>query len=315
MTKLSSVNLSGLKISSINIFSDFIGTPLSGSTPLSVDFTDLSMGGATAWNWTFGDGNTSSLQNPSHTYILEDPYWDLVILGLHGDGTNGSTVIIDSSDVANPMTVTGTGTSVDTSSPKFGTGALGFQGTGLITCPLTSALQLNSGPWSFSFWVKTSQTGNAGLFTSSLTSSNGYGIRLSAGQLQFIRDGTVFRNFGVVVNDGNWHYISASYDEIRLKLYVDGTRVSNDLMSAIPTSSSTDFVLGKSFLNEFFIGQIDDLEITNGVARWSDTTQPVPTVPFVNSLPSNTNFTVSLTATIGGTPYNNTKTAYISVTV
>ncbi|NJO25181.1 MAG: PKD domain-containing protein, partial [Bacteroidia bacterium] len=36
--------------------------------PLTVDFQDLSTGGSVAWVWDFGDGNTSSLQNPSHTY-------------------------------------------------------------------------------------------------------------------------------------------------------------------------------------------------------------------------------------------------------
>lgn len=43
-----------------------------GCKPLTVDFSDLSVanGGTIAsWHWDFGDGNTSTLQNPSHTYI------------------------------------------------------------------------------------------------------------------------------------------------------------------------------------------------------------------------------------------------------
>ncbi len=38
------------------------------SPPLTVNFQDLSTGGAVGWLWNFGDGGTSSLQNPSHTY-------------------------------------------------------------------------------------------------------------------------------------------------------------------------------------------------------------------------------------------------------
>lgn len=33
-----------------------------------VQFTDLSPGAVTQWQWAFGDGNTSSQQNPSHTF-------------------------------------------------------------------------------------------------------------------------------------------------------------------------------------------------------------------------------------------------------
>jgi PKD repeat protein len=38
-----------------------------------VDFTDQSTGG-TSWLWTFGDGGTSTLQNPSHTYTTNGTY-------------------------------------------------------------------------------------------------------------------------------------------------------------------------------------------------------------------------------------------------
>lgn len=36
--------------------------------PLTVNFQDLSTGGPVSWQWDFGDGGTSGLQNPSHTY-------------------------------------------------------------------------------------------------------------------------------------------------------------------------------------------------------------------------------------------------------
>jgi len=37
-------------------------------TDLNVNFTDNSTNGAISWTWDFGDGNTSSQQNPTHTY-------------------------------------------------------------------------------------------------------------------------------------------------------------------------------------------------------------------------------------------------------
>ncbi|MDQ3048453.1 MAG: gliding motility-associated C-terminal domain-containing protein [Bacteroidota bacterium] len=38
------------------------------STGFTYTFTDMSTNGATSWNWDFGDGTTSSSQNPSHVF-------------------------------------------------------------------------------------------------------------------------------------------------------------------------------------------------------------------------------------------------------
>ncbi len=52
---------------------DFSGSPTSGDAPLTVNFTDLSTG-ATSWLWDFGDTQTSTAQNPSHTYTSVGTY-------------------------------------------------------------------------------------------------------------------------------------------------------------------------------------------------------------------------------------------------
>ena len=46
----------------------FTGTPTSGKVPLTVSFTDASTGTITSRLWDFGDGTTSTANNPSHTY-------------------------------------------------------------------------------------------------------------------------------------------------------------------------------------------------------------------------------------------------------
>ncbi|MFH1687738.1 MAG: PKD domain-containing protein [bacterium] len=53
---------------------NFSGSPTSGSEPLNVNFTDLSTGSITSWSWTFGDGGTSTAQNPLHTYNSAGTY-------------------------------------------------------------------------------------------------------------------------------------------------------------------------------------------------------------------------------------------------
>ncbi len=74
---------------------DFSATPTSGGAPLDVSFTDLSTGtDVDRWSWNFGDpgspSNTSTEQNPSHTYENEGTY--TVVLTAWGDCDEGGEV-------------------------------------------------------------------------------------------------------------------------------------------------------------------------------------------------------------------------------
>ncbi|MEM7040659.1 MAG: PKD domain-containing protein, partial [Bacteroidota bacterium] len=55
---------------------DFILNSNVGCPPLPVIFTDQSYSDTTivSWDWDFGDGGTSNLQNPSHVYSMEGTY-------------------------------------------------------------------------------------------------------------------------------------------------------------------------------------------------------------------------------------------------
>ncbi|MDO9540077.1 MAG: PKD domain-containing protein [Methanocalculus sp.] len=57
---------------------NFIATPLLGSPPHEVRFTDLSDGSPTSWLWLFGDGDTSTAKSPTHIYTQSGRY-DVVL--------------------------------------------------------------------------------------------------------------------------------------------------------------------------------------------------------------------------------------------
>ena len=85
---------------------DFSGTPTSGTAPLTVNFTDLSSGSPTGWSWDFGDGGSSSIQNPSHTYSATGTYTvALTVSNAYGSDTNTKTNYISVTEVGNDMHV------------------------------------------------------------------------------------------------------------------------------------------------------------------------------------------------------------------
>ena len=80
-------------------------SPGSGFVPFSVSFTGSATGGSEpyTYNWDFGDGNSSTDQNPSHTYSEEGDY--TVIFTITDDSSQHDTdsIIINASEETDPL--------------------------------------------------------------------------------------------------------------------------------------------------------------------------------------------------------------------
>jgi PKD repeat protein len=71
---------------------EFSATPLYGTAPLEISFTDQSTGDITNWQWDFGDGSVSTAQNPIHLYSYPGSY--TVILTVTGPGGTDTVIKI-----------------------------------------------------------------------------------------------------------------------------------------------------------------------------------------------------------------------------
>lgn len=74
----------------------FTASENSGNAPLKVQFYDRSSGNPTSFEWDFGDGGTSMIQNPSYTYQTEGLY----TVRLKVSNSKGSTSVTQKDYVA-----------------------------------------------------------------------------------------------------------------------------------------------------------------------------------------------------------------------
>jgi PKD repeat protein len=96
----------------------FTGTPTSGQAPLTVYFTDHSANTPTTWAWNFGDGATSALKNPSHTYAAQGSYTvSLTATNAYGSDGETETSYITVTPVTTVVNATFTGTPLSGDTP------------------------------------------------------------------------------------------------------------------------------------------------------------------------------------------------------
>ncbi len=90
----------------------FDGSPRSGLVPLAVTFENLSTGTISGYKWYFGDGDSSTVQNPTHTYTLAGTY-EVTLIATGPGGSDTSTVVdfIATADVPPVAAFTGAPTS------------------------------------------------------------------------------------------------------------------------------------------------------------------------------------------------------------
>lgn len=84
------------------IVAGFSFTPTVAEEGSLITFTDTSSAtnGITTWSWTFGDGGTSNVQNPTHTYNAPGNYViSLTVTGPDGTDTHTNNILITESAV------------------------------------------------------------------------------------------------------------------------------------------------------------------------------------------------------------------------
>jgi len=224
--------------------------------------------------------------------VAADPYYNNVSLLLHGDGTNGSTTIVDSSP--SPKTVTAVGNAqISTAQSKFGGSSLlcGSGGiTGYFTTPLVSDFQFGTGDFTLEMWLYPTATGDFKIALSNYTSFSSEAFLISRSsnvnttKWQFTSAGIYPPDLTSTTNavDNDWTFIAVVRSGNTKTLYVNGIAESSQnypfSMNGVGPSLWIGGV-GDSPSTGDFKGYMDELRITKGIARYTANFTP-PTAPF-----------------------------------
>jgi hypothetical protein len=211
-----------------------------------------------------------------------------VSLLLHGDGTNGSTTIIDSSP--SPKTVTAVGNAqISTAQSKFGGASIAFDGTGDYLRPTTdgSPFAMGSGDWTVEGWIYVQSISTSQIIVDTLAASSptvvGIRLRLTSGRALELWNYSSAIISGGTVPLQSWSHVVACRGAGTTRLFIDGAQAGSSFSDTQTYTCAVDRPL--IGINAFdtstlgFNGYIDDLRITKGIARYTANFTP-PTAPF-----------------------------------
>jgi len=177
--------------------------------------------------------------------------------------------VLDSSEKGHNGTITNI--DVERVDGQFGE-ALSFVGGGKVTVP--HAEDLVTPVFTLMTWIKVDDFTDAYQLIVGKDGwpNRNYGmfVQKDTGKLHFafcspVQQDAGNMNSNMVVTDGEWHHIAATYDMAMEKIYIDGILDSTKQSAMEPSESTVDIEIGRSF-----VGIIDEVLIANEAFELDD---------------------------------------------
>ena len=241
-----------------------------------------------------------------------DVYYPQTSLLMHFNGTNGSTTMTDNSK--NVLTVTATnGAAISTAQSKFGGASLSLDGTNdYVSIPDNESLEPGTNNLTWEMWIKTTSSvqyatlycrtpssfgsGMWSLMINSTSSTSG-DVALYVGDYSGASS-LLLLTTGVSIRDDVWHHIAIVRNGSAWACYVDGTsRATGTFSGNIINIGSGPRIGADQYYGRYFQGYIDELRITNGIARYTGNFTPSTTQFLDSAGDANSSVVVNSTAT------------------
>lgn len=217
-----------------------------------------------------------------------DPHWSSVIALLHFNGEDGSSSFPDQTGRA--WNRVGDG-KVSVAEWKFGGAAYQGDGSGdgLVTASATIADMALPGDFTVEAWVRTSVNNiRKAIYSHYSSNSNPGGLALemsAAGKLSVLSQGiSVAISSATTLPVNSWVHVAVSRIGSTLRLFINGemdasASVNANFTPIQPALATIGYVLENGVAYHSWLGFIDELRVTKGVARYVANFTP-PAAPF-----------------------------------
>lgn len=228
------------------------------------------------WGTSLYKMDKNVLGTPDGTWepiTLSGGSWDSYTkLMLHGDGSDASTTITD--EIGKTVTVNGNA-QIDTAIKKFGTGSILFDGTGdYLILADSDDWRFGSGDFTIDCWVYLTSTNNATIVAHGPdTDVDDFYFFITPTAIAF----RAFNSSSIVVDlslawagsqNTQYHVAVVRYIDT-VTIYINGVSIGSATASGSFSSLAATLNIGmQGTVTRPFTGQIDELRISKGIARY-----------------------------------------------
>jgi hypothetical protein len=213
-------------------------------------------------------------------------FFSNVSLLLHGDGTNGSTTITDSSSRMNTVTANGNA-QISTAQSKFGGASIAFDGIGdFLSLNGSEDFSFGTNDFTIEFWVRPAVTISSNVILyetrASPPASGSVVIYINNARkpIIFIQPTGNVLTGSTSLDANTWYHLAAVKAAGSYYLYVNGVSDSSPVVNSLSVPQPVTVRIGIDFATSGGLnGYIDEFRITKGVARYTANFTP-PTAPF-----------------------------------
>lgn len=227
------------------------------------------------------DGGTTWFLNQVGIARPTDPYAANVTCLIHFENSGSLTSFQD--EIGNTFTATGSPT-LDLTKAKFGSGSLSLNGSSYLSASAAAAFGFGAGDYTIECWInQASQTTDRTIFDNRVSSAVGVAIYSSTAtdpnKLSVASNSAVIATSSSTIPAGQWVHITVQRASNTITGYINGTSVCTVTDSRTYATSNAVQIGAGTGPGQYFNGNIDELRITKGVARYSGNFTP-DTVPF-----------------------------------